>query len=464
MSPKNRTSTLLVADDDSVVRKLIGFQFERAGLYCSLFESGDHLLESINEDTHVCVLDLKMPGKSGIECLKSIKSNFPHIEVVILTYINQAAEAVETVKAGAFDYITKPFEPETLIASVRKAMRMSRKQKENLDLRNSLSEPSLNFNIIGESDAMARVNKLIAKVASSENTVLLTGESGTGKTLHAHAIHADSPRSQGPFIGVNCPSLPGELLESEMFGHEKGAFSGAVRRRLGRAELAHNGTLFLDEIGDMPLNLQAKLLTFIQEKTFYRLGGEKPLTSNTRIIAATNQNLKELIEKGQFREDLYFRLNVLPIFIPPLRDRASDIPFFIDYFMKQVADQNSESPPLVNSKVYEALKSRDWKGNIRELENAVTRAYTLRQNEKTLELSDFFLDGSAKKQSTHKSDPKASVSQSNELIGLSMAEVEKRIIAQTLKSYGNNKSEAASVLGISLKSIYNKIKKYGLNQ
>ncbi len=463
MSERKRVSTLLVADDDSVVRKLIGFQFDQAGLYCDLFESGEDLLKMVNEDTQTCVLDLKMPGKGGIDCLIEIKKKYPHVEVIILTNVNQAAEAVEAVRTGAFDYITKPFDPEDLVRSVRKAMRMSRNQRENEDLRSVVSVPNLRVDILGKSEAMGRVKDLLSRVATSDSTVLLTGESGTGKTVHAHAIHKNSPRREGSFVSVSCPSLPGDLLESEMFGHEKGAFSGAVNRRLGRAELANNGTLFLDEIGEMPLNLQAKLLTFLQEKTFYRLGGEKPLSSNARIIAATNQNLEELIAKGQFREDLYFRLNVLPIEIPPLRERVVDIPDLVDHFLNKAAQADSIKAPAVESEVYTVLKKHDWPGNIRELENAVVRAYTLRQEDGSLSPSDFAFGGIGSALGNESSNSVSCGSTIDHLIGSSLADIEKQVIIETLKYCNNNKSEAARVLGIAEKSIYNKIKKYQLS-
>jgi len=452
--------SVLVADDDDIVRKLIGYQFEQAGIKCELFESGNELLKVVNEDTLVCLLDLQMPGKNGLECLETIKAEYAQVEVIMLTSVNKAAEAIQAVRSGAYDYLTKPFDPNELIQVIRKAMLLSRNRKENQELRDSLGEPGVQLDILGESQAMLRIKQMIQRIGPTENTVLLTGESGTGKTLIAHSIHAHSQRAKGPFISVSCPSLPSELLESEMFGHEKGSFSGATKRRLGRAELAKGGTLFLDEIGEMPLSLQAKLLTFLQERTFFRVGGESPITSDVRIIAATNQNLEEMVAKGVFREDLFFRLNVLPLEMPPLRIRLDDIPMFVDYFLARSAASEAKEVPDVDDAVYEKLKQYNWPGNIRELENTVVRAYTLRRNEQKLGQEDLSFNLSLVPQG-HMQTDESSVGMAN-LAGHSLAEIEKTALEQTLERCNNNRSAAARMLGIAEKSIYNKMKKFGV--
>jgi DNA-binding NtrC family response regulator len=453
MSHGANSSRLLVADDDYIVRKLIAHVFGQAGLPMTVFESGDDLLEGITDETEACVLDLKMPGKGGMDCLKQIKAENPHVEVVILTNINQATEAMEAIRSGAFDYMTKPFDPGEFVHTVRKAMQMSRQQRENSELRHSFMDPDVQLEVLGESEPMARVKKLIQKMAPTDNPVLLTGESGTGKTLLARMIHGCSSRTDGPFISVSCPSLPGELLESEMFGHEKGAFSGAADRRLGRAELADGGTLFLDEIGDLPLALQPKLLTFIQEKSYYRVGGERPLESDVRIIAATNQDLESLVREGRFREDLYFRLNVLPVEMPPLRERLADIPMLVDHFVEAFAAASKERAPLVDMEVYARLSRFGWPGNVRQLENAVVRACTLREDPDRLSEADF--DGIFA--APDESDPSMT---GNSLAGRALADIEKAAIRQTLDLCQGRKSEAARLLGIAEKSIYNKIKRY----
>lgn len=462
---KNKVSTLLVADDDSVVLKLIGFNFDRAGLYCDLFESGDELLAVVSEETQACVLDLNMPGTGGLDCLKKIKSKHPHVEVVILTNGNQAAEAVEAVRAGAFDYITKPFDPDWLVKTVRKAMQSSRQCRENSDLRSSITESHRELRVLGESTTMRSVWDTLGRYAPSDKAVLFTGESGTGKTLLARMVHAQSRRAEGPFVAVSCPSLPGELLESEMFGHEKGAFSGANRRRLGRAELANGGTLFLDEIGEMPLRLQTKLLTFLQDRSFFRLGGEKSITSDVRIVAATNQDLEARVKDGSFREDLFFRLNVLPLEVPPLRDRKGDVSLLLDHFLRENAASEGTDLPEVDPAVYLRLEAYAWPGNIRELENAVARAFTIRRDPKWIKVGDFLnlADSGHEELASDGENAAAGPKGGFTLGGKSLAEIEKEAIVQTLGYCKGNKAEAARTLGIAEKSIYNKMKKHGIS-
>jgi two-component system response regulator HydG len=462
MNSNTSSSPLLFADDDDVIRKLLGYQFERANLKCDAFESGDLLLQSLSHETLVCLLDLNMPGKSGIECLKQIKKTMPHVEVLIMTNVNQAAEALEAIRAGAFDYITKPFDVDHLIRSVRKAMSLSRNQRENEDLRSTISEPGINVEQISLAPSMIRVWDLIQRIAPTDNSLLLTGESGTGKTLMAHQVHSLGKRAKGPFISVSCPSLPKDLLESEMFGHEKGSFSGAISRRLGRAELANGGTLFLDEIGEIPLSLQAKLLTFLQDKTFYRLGGEKPIQSDVRIIAATNRNLIDLVTEGQFREDLYFRLNVLPIDIPPLRERPEDLPQLLNHFVANNNKESGNGSLSIEDGVVAHLATYNWPGNVREMENLVTRAYTLRKESDKLLVEDFDLVISRSTDVDTTQETQNLSTGPSSLGGMTLAEVESLAIKQTLEITGQNKSKAARMLGIAVKSIYNKMGKYKL--
>lgn len=463
MSPAKRPPPILVADDDDIVRKLVGHILEHAGQRASLHASGDELIESITDETRACVLDLQMPGRSGLECLKWIKANHPSIEVIILTNINQATEAMEAIRNGAFDYLTKPFDAQEFAHTVRKARQLAQQQSENLALRHTFAAPEIPLNILGHSPAMENAKALIQRMGPSDGLVLLTGESGTGKTLLARALHACSPRAEEAFISVSCPSLPSELLESEMFGHEKGAFSGAHNRRLGRAELAAKGTLFLDEIGDLPLALQAKLLTFIQDKTFYRVGGERPIQSDVRIIAATNQHLEQRVKEGSFREDLFYRLNVLPIEVPALRDRQADIPILVDHFVSTFQDIDNRPPPTIDADVYELLTKAPWKGNVRELENTVIRACTLRAEMDRLKASDFSVlkQASSGETTSMESSPTQEGAPSFPL-GESLASIERLAIKHTLASCNNNKAEAARVLGIAEKSIYNKMKKHGL--
>lgn len=442
---------LLVADDDPITSRVIKHGFESVGLMGEYFEAGDELLAELNDAVEACVLDIQMPGTDGLTCLQQIKKHYPHIEVIILTSVNQAAEALEAVRLGAFDYITKPFDLKELINRVSNAMSYSRSQLEREALRGSLAEPQLNTPVLGQSAAMQQVQSLVQRIAPTSNSVLLTGASGTGKTLLARAIHAASKRADAPFISVSCPSLPGELLESEMFGHEKGAFTGATARRIGRVQLAEGGTLFLDEIGELSLPLQAKLLTFLQSKTYYRIGGEKALQSDVRILAATNQDLEARAKEGLFREDLFYRLNVLPIEMPDLADRREDIPMLVEQFVGRFAAENDQPMPRIAPDCRLQLQQMAWPGNVRELENAVIRAMTLRSDPEQLQADDLL----------GLSAPEPSIDVAS-LGGMTLAEVERRALVETLDLCGQRKAEAARMLGIAEKSIYNKMRRHGL--
>ncbi|MGE9290970.1 MAG: sigma-54-dependent transcriptional regulator [Puniceicoccales bacterium] len=456
MSRPKKRAPLLLADDDLITRRVLKGAFESVGMSCELYQNGDDLIQSIHDEALVCLLDLNMPGKGGIECLSEIKEKFPSIEVIMLTSVNRAKEALDSIRSGAFDYVTKPFDPNELIHTIQKAMKASRQARENQELRQAISMPDQVLDVKGNSPRMTKVFRLLDRLGASEDLVLLTGESGTGKTLLANAIHQKSLRKNGPFISVSCPSLPRELLESEMFGHEKGAFSGAVNRRLGRADLATGGTLFLDEIGEIPLELQAKLLTFIQEKSYFRVGGEKRVFSDVRIIAATNRDLQELVAKRLFREDLYYRLNVLPLEIPPLRERIEDLPELLDHFVDRFVRRVGKKPPRIDPEVLMRLQKSPWPGNIREFENVVIRALTLREHDEVLRAEDFDVLSVGDADEEDQEDSLC-------LGGKRLDEVEKIALEQTLILCGHKKSAAAKMLGIAEKSIYNKIKKYGLS-
>lgn len=442
---------LLIADDDPITSRVIKHGFESVGLTGAYFENGDDLLEHLHDGVEACVLDIQMPGTNGLDCLQRIKKNHPHSEVIILTSVNQAAEALEAVRLGAFDYITKPFDLKELTNRVSNAMSYSRSQLEREALRASLAEPQLETPVLGQSAAMQQVQSLVQRIAPTSNSVLLTGASGTGKTLLARAIHAASKRADAPFISVSCPSLPGELLESEMFGHEKGAFTGATARRIGRVQLAEGGTLFLDEIGELSLPLQAKLLTFLQSKTYYRIGGEKALKSDVRILAATNQDLEARAKEGLFREDLFYRLNVLPIEMPDLTDRREDIPMLVEQFVGRFAAENEQPMPRIAPDCLLQLQQMPWPGNVRELENAVIRAMTLRADPEQLQADDLL----------GLSVPEPSVGMAS-LGGMTLAEIERRALVETLELCGQRKAEAARMLGIAEKSVYNKMRRHGL--
>ncbi|CAA6690768.1 MULTISPECIES: sigma-54 dependent transcriptional regulator [unclassified Lentimonas] len=451
MSATVKPRRLLVADDDPIIRQVIKHGFNSVGLNAAYFENGDDLLAGFHDSVEACLLDIQMPGTNGLDCLKRIKKDFPQVEVIILTSLNQATEALEAVRLGAFDYITKPFDLKELTNRVSNAMAYSRSQRERDVLRSSLSEPQLKSPVLGDSPAMQQVHNLVQRIAPTSSAVLLTGESGTGKTLLARSIHTASPRAEAPFISVSCPSLPGELLESEMFGHEKGAFTGATARRVGRVQLAEGGTLFLDEIGELSLALQTKLLTFLQDKTYFRIGGEKAQVSDVRIVAATNQHLEQRVREGLFREDLFYRLNVLPIEMPRLAARVEDIPMLVNQFVHRFALENQQAVPRITPEYLMQLQQMPWPGNVRELENAVIRSMTLRANLECLSAEDL----------VGLPEPVPSAASAS-LGGLSLAEIERRAIVETLELCGQRKAEAARVLGIAEKSIYNKMRRHGL--
>jgi two-component system response regulator HydG len=452
MTSKPRQARLLIADDDPITRRVIQHSFDSVGLHGRYFEDGDSLMSALDSGVEACVMDLEMPGTNGLECLKRIKEAYPLVEVIILTSLNRAAEAMEAVRVGAFDYITKPFDMKELSTRTRNAMAYHCSQSERAELKNSFAEPQLGPLKFGDSPVMRGVCRLVDRIAPTNNVVLLTGASGTGKTLLARSIHASSLRADQPFISVSCPSLPGELLESEMFGHEKGAFTGATATRAGRVQLAEGGTLFLDEIGELSLPLQSKLLTFLQDQTYFRIGGDKPLQGNVRIIAATNQDLEARVREGLFREDLYYRLNVLPIEMPPLKARAEDIPGLVALFAQRFAAANEQKIPKIEAELMTKLKQMAWPGNVRQLQNTIIRMLTLRRQPDVLSLDDWL----------EEDVPAEASAARTTLAGMTLAEIEKLALIETLALCGQRKLEAARMLGIADKSIYNKMKRHGL--
>lgn len=459
--------TLLVADDTDVTRATIVHSLEAGGLYATAFESGDALLAALPDSALVCVLDLRMHGKDGLACLREIRQRSPHTQVVLLTGVDDARTAVTALKAGAFDYLTKPFNPTELLRTVNRALQVARAARESTELRQCLSAQGAPIEFTGRSAALAHVRHMIDLVGPTEETVLLTGESGTGKTMVARAIHAASPRASGPFISVSCPSLPRDLLESEMFGHEKGAFSGAVQRRLGRVELAAGGTLFLDEIAELPIELQSKLLTFLQERTFYRVGGESPLQADVRIVAATHQNLPRLCREGRFREDLFYRLNVVPIVLPPLRARPEDIEPLATHFLADFARRNHLPQLQLTADAITTLLRHVWPGNIRELENTLARLATLKRHSTTLDAADVTA-GLLPPLETVPATTAFPVSSEGispaSLAGRTFEEIEQLALTQTLAACGQNRARAARMLGLSEKTVYNMLRRHATAQ
>jgi two-component system response regulator HydG len=401
------------------------------------------------------IMDIRMPKISGIEALKKIKAISPGIPVIIMTAYASVGNAVEALKSGAYDYLIKPLDIEELKILVAKALRFCQLEQENVYLKERLNDRFDFSKILGRSPAMNSLFETMALVAPSEATVLIVGDSGTGKELIASAVHQNSPRKDRPLIKVNCAALPETLLESELFGHEKGSFTGAIARKQGRFQLAHNSSIFLDEIAEMAPATQAKILRVLQEREFEPVGSSQTFKVDTRIIAATNKNLEEEIKTGRFREDLYYRINVVTLVVPPMRERREDIPLLADFFLKQYAEKNNRPLKGFTPRAVDLLMRYDWPGNVRELENVVERAVIMARGDMItpLEFPDVLQD----------LDEEAKASPLALTAGRSLKEVEKVMILRTLEETGGNRTHAARSLGISRRTLQLKLKEYGIN-
>ncbi|MFZ5759230.1 MAG: sigma-54-dependent transcriptional regulator [Thermodesulfobacteriota bacterium] len=371
-------NTILVVDDEPNYLIILAELLRDEGFEVLTAENGKKALEIIGtSDLDLVLTDMQMPVMGGMELLKKSKEMNPDLPVILLTAYGEVEKAVAAMRDGAFNYLTKPFKNTELIANITKAIDHYSLLRENMRLRSEMRQRSSFSEMIGKNKQIRQLFSLIEKIAPTQASVLITGESGTGKELVARAIHSNSPREKQPFISINCAALPESLLESELFGHEKGAFTGAIALRKGRFELADQGTLFLDEIGEMPLGLQAKLLRILQQKTFQRVGGTEEQKVDVRIVAATNKDLKQEVEEGRFREDLYYRLNVLHLHLPPLRERTDDIPLLVHHFMNKFARQLNKPELKIDPAALRYLTVLPWEGNIRELENTIERASIL---------------------------------------------------------------------------------------
>jgi two-component system response regulator HydG len=450
---------VLVVDDDSAHRTMLRTLISGWGYAVSEADDGAAAIESVKAASFDLVLmDVRMVKVSGLEALEKIKSYNPAIPVIIMTAYSSVETAVEALKQGAHDYLTKPLDFDKLRLTLERAMEHIRLKEENRMLRESLGRQFDSQNIIGKSPAMIRLLETVAQVAPSEATVLISGESGTGKELIAGAIHFNSLRKDGPFVKINCAAITETLLESELFGHEKGAFTGADRRKEGRFSQAHRGTLFLDEVSEMSLMMQVKLLRALQEREFNRVGGETTIQVDVRVIAATNKNLLEQINAGAFREDLYYRLNVVELAVPPLMKRKEDIPLLAQHFLKMFAAKNQKQIKGFTPQARDNLIRYDWPGNVRELMNAVERGVVLARSA-YLDESDFlFLTDSELSADEDLAGPSNLSVEGDALL----EEVEKTAILKTLEAAGGNKSEAARRLGITRKTLHKKLKAYGV--
>jgi len=410
-----------------------------------------------NGDVDLVLTDLKMPSLSGLDLAQKVRVNFPETQVVLMTAFGTVETAVQAMKEGVYDYLTKPVEIDELLVVIDKALRERALRLENLELRGIVTERFAFDNIVGSSGVMQDIFRKIRKVARSTATVLIEGESGTGKELIARAIHYNSPREKGPMVEVNCASIPPTLIESELFGHEKGSFTGAYRTQKGKFETADGGTIFLDEISLLTPDLQGKLLRVLQERSFERVGGNRKIEVDVRVIAATNQDLKEMVDRGMFREDLYYRLNVVPIYIPPLRQRPGDIPALVKHFMKQLGEENPDAPEGITQGALDALSEYDWPGNVRELENCLESAMVMAEGDV---ISEEHLSFLARSGWDNEVVPDSDAEQLT--LKEQLERTERRILKHTLEVVNGNRTRAAEILGLSTRAIRYKIKQYGL--
>jgi two-component system nitrogen regulation response regulator GlnG len=463
---------ILVADDDQSTRWVLSQTFGAPKYECEAVGSADEALQKLRKSEYdVLLMDVRMPGMSGLEALSQAKLIQPELAVIIITAYGTMMTAIEAMKWGAYDYVTKPFDVEELEATVQKALRTQALARENTELRARLREKYDINNLVGSSEKMQEVYKAIGRVADKDVTVLIQGESGTGKEMVARAIHYNSRRSGGPFVPVNCVAIPENLLESEMFGHVKGAFTGATASRTGKFEQAERGTLFLDEVADIGLDLQGKLLRALQEREIEPVGGGVTIKVDARVIAATNRDLAAAIGEGRFREDLYYRLNVVPIVLPSLRERKEDIPELATYFIQRFADEMNIEPRAIEPAALEALQSYSWPGNVRELENLIKRIMVMQTDQAitpehiALALpkaaTQRFGEGGASWEQLVEGTLDSLAGETG-LYDLVLERLEKPLIEKVLKRCGGNQLRAAEMLGINRNTLHKKMKKLGL--
>lgn len=453
MSEKHR---VLVVDDDDSFRRVLSAQLEKAGQEVVEAINGRDALEKLDEyDVDLILTDLQMPEVDGLELLKHLTTHRPEIPVIILTAFATIENAIEALRRGASDYLTKPFEREELLNRVSRFLEIQDLQLENRRLKALIEERYDLEGMVGKSGRMQEVYRVARRVAATDSTVLIYGESGTGKELLARAIHANSRRADKAFVPINCGAIPAALLESELFGHTKGSFTGATRDKEGKFQAADGGTVFLDEVAELPTSLQAKLLRVLQEHTIDRVGSEQPTEVDVRILAATNRDLQDALAEGTFREDLYYRLNVVPIMLPPLRARPEDIPLLFDHFLTHYIIDRGLPPFSIDPEVYEQLLSYSWPGNVRELQNLVERLLVLTEGDR---IGPEHLPGNID----------ASPSGTGRLIeglvetGVRMEDVERGMMLTALQRYDWNQTRAARSLGITRNTLIYRIRKYGL--
>jgi two-component system, NtrC family, response regulator PilR len=454
---------ILVVDDEQSMRDFLAIMLKKEGYEVVTAEDGNEAIKALEEDMYDLVItDIKMPGIDGLQVLNSVKRTSPNTLVIVITAYSSAEDAVLAMKHGALDYITKPFEIEKIKLVIKHALDRKKLHEEHNFYKQQYEHKFDTGNIIGKSTAIQSIFDVIKRVSQSKSTILVTGESGTGKELIARAIHENSPRNDQPFVAVSCGAIPENLLESELFGHIKGAFTGAIANKIGLFELADVGTLFLDEIGELPLLIQVKLLRVLQEKQFKRVGGTKDISVDVRIIAATNRDLRKMVEENTFREDLFYRLNVIPIHIPPLRNRKEDIPLLANFFLEKYNREIGKHFTHIANEAMRQLMAYDWPGNIRELENTIERAVAL-EIEPIIEVSSLpeMIRGTAAQLATQiPSDiPPEGINLEN-----IVDEIEKDLLVKALEKSGWVKKQAAKLLHLSFRSFRYRLDKFDIDK
>jgi len=447
--------SILLVDDEKSIRETLKIILEGSEYNTVTAKDGYEALDYLNNNVvDILITDLRMPKMNGIQLMEKALEIDPYIEVIFISAYADIKSAVKALKMGAFDYIEKSFTNEELIFVVEKAFERKKLIEENITLKRSLDGDYKFAGVIGKSERMQDLFHLVDRIAKSRANILLTGESGVGKDVFAQLIHRKSLQDPEKFIPINCGAIPENLIESELFGHEKGSFTGAINTKRGRFELAHGGTLFLDELGELPFHMQVKLLRVLEEKQIYRIGSENPINIGVRIIAATNKDLMDEIEAGRFREDLFYRLNVVNIDIPPLRERKEDIPLLAEKFLLEFSKEYNKNLKFLDIEAINYLVEFDWKGNVRELRNIMERAVLFADLEEEFLLKDYLpeeVTGIVEEESNKHN------------IEMSLQEYEKIIIMNTLKRHKGNKSKTSKILGIKRQTLYNKIKQYNIN-
>ena len=453
---------ILVVDDEQSLRDVLSIMLKRAGYAVTSAMDGEEAIELLNKEIFDLVItDLRMPKIDGMEVLKAVKSASPETVVLIITAFASADSAVEAMKQGAYDYLTKPFQVDEVQLIIRNALEKRRLTTENMLLKREMASQSSFAQLVGQSEAMQKVFDVVRKVADSKSNVLICGESGTGKELVARAIHYNSARSVMPFVAVNCSAVPETLLESELFGHMKGSFTGAISNKAGLFEIADGGTIFLDEIGDTTPTIQVKLLRVIQEREFRRVGGNQDVKVDVRVVAATNKDLEKAVADGSFREDLYYRLDVIPIRLPPLRMRAGDIPLLVNHFLERFSKESGKPKPVISQEAMHVLLGHEWRGNVRELENLIERVVAFSTEAPVTEAEVHGWLHRPATQSQHPAMPLDLTDEGLDLEGL-INGIEKDLLLKALERSQWVKKKAARMLRLNTRSFRYRLEKYAI--